>query len=205
MARQDYVPDKDGDFLSFMNNFKTQVAALAATFGLTAGEVAAVDTDYATFNTKLTTLNTKKAEQQAAATDKQTTRKSVVSRVRALGNRLKAHPSYTAALGQQLGIVGPEDTTDLTQSKPTLQAVSVNPGVVTIGFNKSISSGIRLLAKRGTEAAFTLLAIDTESPYVDTRANAAAGPETRLYQAQYILGDDPVGNLSDVLTVTVPG
>jgi hypothetical protein len=205
MALQDYVPSKDGDFLTWMNNYKTQVAALAATFGLTAGEVTAVETDFTSFNTKLNTLNTKKNEQQAAATDKQTTRKNVVTRARALGKRLKAHASYTATLGQQLGIIGPEDTTDLTNAKPTLQAISVNPGAVSIGFNKSISSGIRLLSKRGAETAFTLLAVDTESPYIDTRANLAAGPETRLYQAQYITGDDPIGLLSDVLTITVPG
>ena len=41
-------------------------------------------------------------------------------------------------------------------------------------------------------------------PALWKRANLAAGPETRLYQAQYITGDDPIGLLSDVLTVTVP-
>ncbi len=102
-------------------------------------------------------------------------------------------------------VVGPEDTTDLTQEKPTLKAVAVNPGSVTIGFTKSVSSGVRLLSKRGAETAFSFPAIDTESPYIDTRANLMAGsPETRQYQAQYLLGDEPVGNLSDVLNVTVP-
>ncbi|MBC7821690.1 MAG: hypothetical protein IAG10_32800 [Planctomycetaceae bacterium] len=64
---------------------------------------------------------------------------------------------------------------------------------------------MRILSKRGAETAFTLLAIDTESPYIDTRANLAALPEVRQYQAQYLLGDEPIGNISPTLNVTVPG
>ncbi|MBC8116178.1 MAG: hypothetical protein H7062_17465 [Candidatus Saccharimonas sp.] len=57
-----------------------------------------------------------------------------------------------------------------------------------------------------TLPAFSFLAIDTSSPYVDTRANLVAGsPESRQYQAQYLNGDDPIGQLSDILNVTVPG
>ena len=110
------------------------------------------------------------------------------------------------ASGQQLGIVGPEDTTDLTTAKPTLQANSIIAGSVTIGFNKSSSSGIRLESKRGPETFFVFQAVDTTSPYVDTRANLTLGtPETRQYRAQYLTGDDTIGELSDVLTITVPG
>ena len=40
---------------------------------------------------------------------------------------------------------------------------------------------------------------------VDTAPNLAPGPETRQYQAQYIVGDDPIGQMSDILQVVVPG
>ena len=103
-----------------------------------------------------------------------------------------------------MNVIGPEDTTDLSTSKPTLKASSVLAGAVTISFNKSISSGVKILSKRGAETGFSFLAVDTASPYVDTRANVAAGPETRQYQAHYLDGDDPVGLVSDTLTVTVP-
>ena len=46
-------------------------------------------------------------------------------------------------------------------------------------------------------------AVDSTRPNADTRANLAAGSEMRQYQAQYLDGDDPVGLMSD--TVTVPG
>lgn len=43
------------------------------------------------------------------------------------------------------------------------------------------------------------------SSLVDTRANLTAGPETRYYVAQYLQKDAVVGEISDVLVVTVPG
>lgn len=44
MAKQDYLPDQDPQFLLWHDNFKAQVAALKTTFGLTDPEVAAVAT-----------------------------------------------------------------------------------------------------------------------------------------------------------------
>ena len=104
-----------------------------------------------------------------------------------------------------MGIVGPEDTTDLADAKPTLTAESVNPGSVTIGFSKSVSDGVMIHGKRGAETDFVLLAWDTRSPYVDNRPNLGPGPETREYRAQYFVDDEPISHFSDVLQVTVPG
>ena len=205
MAKQDFIPKTDGQFLAFHDNFKTQVAALAATFGLTAAETAAVASRNSEMHTKATDSNAAKATAQAKTADKQTSFRTGTHETRTLANRLKAHANYTTALGEQLGIVGPEDTTDLTSAKPTLKAAAVAPGSVTVSFNKSVSSGVRILSKRASETSFSFLAIDTESPYVDTRPNLAAGPETRQYQAQYLTGDDTIGLMSDTLNVTVPG
>lgn len=206
MAKQDYIPKPDPELVAWHDNFNTQVAALAATFGLVAADTAAVAATNTDLHAKFNASQAAKATAQAKNTEKSAAFAAGVTSTRALANRIKAHPAFTAALGQQLGVIGPEDTTDLTQAKPTLKSLAVNPGSVTIGFNKSVSSGVRLLSKRGAETAFTFLAIDTASPYIDTRANlVAGGPESRQYQAQYLNGDEPIGNLSDALNVVVPG
>lgn len=205
MPKQDFIPDPDANFVVWLQNYRTQIAAVAATVGLTPADVTALGDDFTAVQTAINTLAAKKAEQQAAAADKQATRKAVEKRARALANRIKAHPNFTPALGQQLGVIGPEDTTDLSITAPTLVVQAVIAGSVTIGFNKSVSSGARILSKRGAEGAFTFLAVDTESPYADSRPNLGGGPETRQYQAQYLDGDDPVGLPSAVLVVTVPG
>ncbi|MBC8873549.1 MAG: hypothetical protein H8E44_29265 [Planctomycetes bacterium] len=205
MARNDYIPDAQNDFLAWHDNFNAQVAAMMATFGLTQEEVDAAAADNTVAHDKAAAADAAKAAQQAATADRRTAFKTVESNARSLANRLKAHAAYTEALGEQLGIVGPEDTTDLTNAQPTLTAQSVNPGNVTIGFDKTISDGVMIHSKRGAETVFTMLAWDTRSPYLDNRPNLAPGPETREYRAQYFKDDEPIGQFSDVLQVTVPG
>jgi hypothetical protein len=78
-------------------------------------------------------------------------------------------------------------------------------GEVTISFFKMGHTGVEIRSKRGAETEYTFLARDTEAPYVDTRANLSPAPETRYYVAQFLRRDTLVGQLSDVLVVTVPG
>lgn len=205
MAKQDFIPRQDPDLVVWLTQFKTQAAALGTQIGIEAADVTQLNTDFGILDAALTALAAAKAEQQMATASKNANRDLIVGRIRAMVRRVKAHSNYTPAIGQQLGVEGPEDTTDLGTSKPTLKAPSVQAAAVTITFNKSISSGVKIFSKRAAEPSFTFLAVDTTSPYVDNRANLAAGPEMRQYQAQYLDGDDPVGLVSDTLTVTVPG
>jgi hypothetical protein len=65
--------------------------------------------------------------------------------------------------------------------------------------SKAGSDGVRITSRRESETAFTFLAIDTESPYIDNHALLVAGrPEVREYRAQYPWGDDPIGLKSDI-------
>src|SRR5437016_1416740 len=77
-----------------------------------------------------------------AVADKNTSRANANKHARVLAARIKAHPAYTVALGSLLGIEGPQDTTDLTTSKPTLAGVDQTGGVVELDFDKSISDGV---------------------------------------------------------------
>lgn len=197
MAKQDYLPDQDPQLLLWHDNFKNQTAALKTTFGLTDPEVAAVAADNATAHTKVDAKQTAKNAAKTATEACATSLRSVKTAARALARRLKEHPAYTAALGQQLGIIGPEDSTDLSTSKPTLTVEDTQNGQITIGFNKSISDGVNLYSKRGSETVFTFLARDTFSPYVDNRPALSGTTERREYQAVYVQDDDEIGLRSD--------
>lgn len=67
----------------------------------------------------------------AAAAEKQA--KLIVinskNKVRALTRRIKAHPAYTEAMGNLLGVVGAEISTDLSLSKPVLRAADQTGGI----------------------------------------------------------------------------
>ena len=71
---------------------------------------------------------------KATALTKNTDKSTAFTGARALANRIKAHPADTVAFGQQLEIIGAEDTTDLTQQQPTLKAQAVTPGSANVDF-----------------------------------------------------------------------
>ncbi|MEK6261835.1 MAG: hypothetical protein AABP62_24820 [Planctomycetota bacterium] len=205
MAKQDFLPSADRDLLIWGGNFGTQLAALGPSLGLTAAEITEVVSVIAGLNTVFGELTTANAAAKAKTAEKQATFLAGIAALRVIAARLKRHPAYTTSIGQQFGVIGPENTTDLSTRKPTLKATAVMAGSVTLGFNKSTSSGVRIESQRGAETAFSFQAIDTSSPYVDTRPNLTAGPETRQYRAIYLDRDNLVGEYSNTITVTVPG
>ena len=113
-----------------------------------------------------------------------------------------AHPAYTAAFGNLLGIVGPEDTTDISTLKPQITGEDKKGGVVEIDFNLANSEGVNIYSRRDGDADFKFLARDTSPTYVDNRALLVANkPEIREYKAVFVVGDIEVSQFSDEITV----
>ena len=164
MAKQDFIPNPDADFLTFHDQLKTAATSIGATLDIVAGDLTVLGNDNTAAHAKVATATTASAAAQQATADKRTTRRAVEGRVRALARRLKGHANYTEALGQQLGIIGPEDSTDLSTAKPTLTGTALPHGATEIGFNKSASQGVNIYCQRGTEAAPVFLARDTTAP-----------------------------------------
>ena len=203
MAKSDYLPPKDSEYLLWHDKFKTGVTANIATFGLVAGDATAVNADNTDIHAKIASVETTAAVAKQAVADKNTSRRATELRARALAQRIKAHPAYTVALGNLLGIEGPEDSTDLSTAKPTLKGSAKGGGSVEITFNKSKSEGVNIYCLRPGDAASIFLARDTASPYVDNRPLLVAGkPEVREYRAIYVLGDAEIGDFSNELVIT---
>jgi len=202
MPKSDFIPRTDSDFLVWHDQFKTSVLAQAATFGLVAADTTPITNDNTDIHAKVTSVNSTSAIATQAVADKNTSRANANKHARALAARIKAHPAYTVALGSLLGIEGPQDTTDLTTSKPTLTGIDQTGGVVELDFDKSISDGVNLYAKRDGDADFVFLARDTASPYIDNRPLlVATKPELREYKAVYVQSDAEIGLFSDEVVV----
>ncbi len=203
MAKQDYIPRPDLDYLAWHDQFETALGSVGAGLGVTPAEITEIGDDNADLHTKGTASNAASAAAKQATADFRSTRIPSEKRVRNLAQRVKRHPGYTEAIGQQLGIIGPEDSTDLNNAKPTLTGRVLGNSEVEIAFNKSVSSGVSIYGQRGAETGWTWLARDTQSPYVDNRPLlVATQPENRRYRARYLVGDDEVGLWSDDLSVT---
>ena len=130
------------------------------------------------------------------------TTQPISTEARALARRIKAHPAYTVALGNLLGIVGPEDTTDLTGMAPIISGTDRTGGVVQVDFVKLTSDGVNIYSKRDGDVGFVFLARDTATPYIDNRPLGVPGkPEIREYKAMFVLNDEEIGIFSHELVV----
>jgi len=203
MAKRDYLKHSEAANILWHDQFKIGVTAQGAAVGLATADITAVTTNNTELHTTVTDAVTATAGAQKAVATKDATRKRIDVATRALVRRIKAHPNYTPAIGAQLGIEGPDVVVDLSEAKPVLTATPQMSGLVVIDFVKGESDGVNLYSRRGTETAFTFLARDTASPYIDNRLPLVAGqPEQRHYKAMYVLDDDEVGLPGDELAVT---
>lgn len=207
------IPSKDSDFANYVANLAAKLAPMVATFGLTAADATAVTTDATGMQAAVIDQIAKVGAAKSSTEAKTILRKAVEKRVRSLIGRLKSHPAYTSALGEQLGIVAPgaeaaplramaEATKDC---QPVLSGVLGADGSVGVKFTKKGFTGVMLYSRRTGENEFVGLGKQLRSPLVDQRPNLTAGqPETREYRAVYLENDQPVGRPSAILIVTVP-
>ena len=123
---------------------------------------------------------------------------------RDIAARIKADPAYTVAIGQDLGIVG-TGTVPGTDA-PVLTGKALTGYQNELGWKRAGHDAVKIQSQRAGETVWTDLAVDTASPYVDTRSPLVAGtPEERRYRAAYLDNDLITTGWSDTLVVTAQG
>ncbi|MBI2927415.1 MAG: hypothetical protein HYY24_17095 [Verrucomicrobia bacterium] len=203
MPKSDFIPRSDADLLVWHDQLKAAATSIGATLGITAADLTALGDDNTELRTNINAASAATAAAQQATREKVTSRRAAEQNARKFARRLKEHANYTPALGEQLRIEGPEDTTDMSTARPKLTGIAKPHAVVELTFNKLKSDGVNIYSQREGDAAFVFLARDTATPYVDNRACLVAGkPETRKYKAIFVIDDAEIGQFSDEVVVT---
>lgn len=224
-----YLPDSQNDRVVWLNSFAMKIGnyAPATLTTVTAADATSVQDDAAYYQAVVTmaknfddlkqdlTQYLKKLSYAAQGTSlgpfpgvtvmlTTAVEAGIFTRISALVRRIKADPAYTEAIGADLGVIGAEATFDESTAKPQLK-LKFTAGSVKIDFNKPRSlDGVKIYSKRGNEDEFTLLAIDTSSPYIDNRPNLEAQqPEKREYKAWFYKDDSITGLESSVESIIV--
>lgn len=222
----DYIPPTEAELVIWANDHAAGVSTHGATVGLSAGEITQAATDASTISHAVNGQSLYKSKAQEFTeykaallyapinTPVPTTPAppvvgvlpigalaACVARARQRAERIKSHPNYTPAIGEDCRIVAPPDGPPPGQ--PTLTANAETDYRVRIGFQMLGHDQIEIYSKRGSEPDFSLLAVDSNNPYVDGRAGLAPpAPEVRQYRARYRDNDVPVGDWSDVVNAT---
>jgi hypothetical protein len=204
--KKDFIPDADAQFDSWEENFVTKLATHAAALGYTAAEVDAIVAEITGHRGKYTTAQAAKAAAKSAVDDARATRKTTEKDIRTFVKNLKTRPGYTTGIGNDLGVIGPNETVDWDTVKPTLKAV-LDGDRIRIDWNKGQADGVIIFSKRlNFDGQFNPIGIDLEPPFYDDRDNANQGqPETREYYAIYLVKDQQRGLRSDTISIAVQG
>ncbi len=119
---------------------------------------------------------------------------------------IKEHKNYNEAMGKDLGIEAPSPPPAEVPAavKPVL-GIEVLSGQPNILWKKGKMDGIKIVVDRGT-GSYSFLAYDTYPNYLDTHPLPEFGKaEVWKYIAIYMKRDEPVGEWSDPVQISVTG
>ena len=211
---KDIFTTSDSELATTLTNTGIKLAPLAISLGLTAADATAVSNDATALRAAVADCLDKHTTAKAVSQSRTTLRSTIEKRSRTLLKRIKASPNYTAAIGQQLGIVSATNSISALVAtasngsadvRPVLKGIVNGDGTISVKFTKQGYSGVMLYSRRGGETRFTLLGKQLCSPCVDARPNLVSDePETREYRALYLDNDQTVGQASDTVVVTAP-
>ena len=202
MPKSDFIPTADHHFLVWLDRFIANLTPRIADYGFGDNDLAELKANVTDFHSKIAAASDAAAAAKQATANKNDSRQTTESKVRALVRRIKVHPAYSNGQGDHLGIEGPDMTIDFSNSKPILSGIDQTGGQVAISFSKSKSDGINIYCQRENDIDWVLLARATVSPFLDNRPLLITGkPELRRYTAIYMQKDQEVGQCSDDLVV----
>ena len=117
--------------------------------------------------------------------------------------RIKQSVAYTAAMGQDLGVIPPVQNFDPNAMQPAL-TLRLEAGFPLLEWKKGESDGVHLYVDRRDGNGFVLLVRTVKTAYIDTQP---LPPNTFTaswdYKVRYLIGDDEVGAFSSVLSINV--
>ena len=201
----DFIPPAKGAYRAWLLNLKTEIVTQGPLFGLAAGEVTAtVDACTAQIALADAAVAAKNAYEAAlqAETDG---RKSTNTLLRDKISDWKQMPLFTPTIAQTLGVVGTAAPFDPSTYKPEFK-VKIAGGEIRLDWTKKGAGAVHIYGRLRGQPGWTLLGMDTSSPYIDGRPLAQANvPETREYMLRGVVQDLEIGLDSDILSITWGG
>lgn len=202
MALKFYIPRQEGNLVTWLLNLKAKLLVHGTTLGFSTTEILALNTAIDALVAEIQAIEQQKNDLKEAVSTKDTNKGNLLGRVIEVARKSKVHSSYTEAIGKDLGIIGEDSVSNPDAAQPTLTLTKLAEGVK-VSFKKEGWDGVKIYSQRGSEAAFSFLATDTQSPYIDNRPNLGTGAETRKYKAVFLDGDGTIGLESAVVEVGV--
>lgn len=228
MNSTSYIPSSDSEKVIWLNNFSTKINLYAATLGITATELTTIQDDASFFSyivnlhqslkqtlnnlTGYKTLLKRASGQQnlgaipavpVLSNVPAATPEGVFDRIAGFVKRIKGSPNYTSNIGADLGVLIITPTIDYSTVQPDLK-INLDAGRPHIKCQKGYADALDLYVDRKDGAGFVLITRLLKPDYIDVVSlpvNIALAEWD--YKARYVLGNNPVGLVSSVVSIVV--
>ncbi len=201
MPRKDYIPDSAQNLVNWTTNYLAEVDAIATRIGWPPAQVTALKARLTTLRDAAQEVLDKQNDLDVATGQLTEKKDKELPEIRMDTNNLKSTRGFTDGDARTLNVLTASGEFDPDHYKPQLTAVSM-PGRVEITGKKTGADTRNLYCRLKGQGDFKLLAAKrVRVPFDDTTPPATAGqPEEREYQAIGVLGDDEIGQPSDIVS-----
>jgi hypothetical protein len=213
-----YIPNQDAQFDEWLENFKTQLPAIATPLGVTPALITAVTDAYDNWDIAYDAHQVAKNASQAAAEVKDEARLSALEAVRPVAGMLQKNPGLTDAQRETLGITVPD-----REPTPTAPEYVVNlpPPLLLLDWSQRSQVAVHFGVNPSNEkrnakpvdiagakiwfriesGSWQFVADDTNSPY--THNFNITEPSNVEYRAQWFDKKGRTGPFSETAKCTV--
>ena len=202
----DYVTPNDSESLrAFIVALLAALPSRAASVGVTASETGQINSlGNAAIGCIDNVVTTENAYDSALA-DRLRLCGDFVQYLRPVVRRIKQNANYTGTIGEVLGIVAPSTPVDPAGIKPVI-TLTAHIGFVRVRIQRKGAQSVKLFCRRNGQSEWTSLGRVLRASFDDTSALTQPGvPEIKEYMAQAFIGDEPVGQPSDLKVVVFAG
>jgi hypothetical protein len=201
----DYIPKNRDEYRAWLLNLKTQIPTVGAALGLEAGAITAVQTTCTAQITRIDARATAEAEFEAKAGAETEGRATTDAALREEVGEWKHLAGWSDENAAILQVQSSATTFDPATYKPEFK-VHIVGGEIRLDWKKKGVDSMRIYGRLRGQSVWTLLGVDTSSPYIDGRPLAQAGvAETREYMLRGAINDEAIGLDSDIQSITWSG
>lgn len=199
---KDFIPRSITEFGAWVRLQKQKRTAHATTLGWDAAEVARRNAADDAVLTEIDTTAAAETTYRKQVLKRDDLLDAYQTRARTDIARDKTHPNYSDAIGRDLQWLSTGGTVaDRDALKPTLKISRTADGWK-LDWSKNGQDGVKVFRRKAGETAWTYLATDMRSPYIDTETGLSGEYE---YYVHLLQDDELVGMPSDIVPVVHGG
>ncbi len=201
MPRKDFMPDSAQGLRDWAANYLLEIDAIATRIDWPSASVIALKARLTNIKNAAQEVIDKQNDLDVATGLLEQAKDTELSEIRRDTNNLKSTRGFTSGDANTLDVASGSDDFDPDEYKPPLSAKSL-PGRIEITGKKVGADSLNLYWRIKGQANWNLLAAKrARFPYYDTNPPAIPGqPEEREYRAIGVLGDDEIGQPSDIVS-----